>query len=313
MRINVLLVLVFVVCKSSFGQQQAHFTQYQYNQFALNPALAGDKKGIAIKAGYRYQWIGIEGAPKAGHFSFTTPIKINKRSRSINAPKHGIGIQLHTDAFGPWSNTQMHLTYAIKVTLRRDVTLAYGLSTGLKQVGFDAFTVTTLNPDLTVFNAENSIIFPDARIGTWLNTKNAYYGVSIHNLFGGKMKKIGEDSRFQQHLYLTWGQRFRLSREWSIIPSVLFVKTKANPFDFHLATNFDFKNKMSFGLGFRRSDAVTAQIRIKINDIVSFGYSFDYTISKLQNNSWQSQELSGSYNSIANMQRFGQSQGTLYE
>ncbi|MDX1350533.1 MAG: PorP/SprF family type IX secretion system membrane protein [Putridiphycobacter sp.] len=305
-------VLVFLSAQI-FGQQQAHFTQFQYNQFALNPALAGDKKGIAIKAGYRFQWIGLEGAPQSGHFSFCTPLKFNKRGRSVNAPKHGVGVQLNSDSFGPWSNSQIHLTYAIKVTLKRDVTLAYGLSTGLKQVGFDAFSVNTLNPDLTVFNAQSSIVFPDARIGTWLNLKNAYFGLSIHNLFGGKMKRIGQGNRFQQHLYFTYGQRFKMDQDWYVVPSILFVKTKAMPFDFHLSVIVDYQNKFSFGVGFRRSDAVTMQVRFKISDLFSIGYSFDYTISKLQNNSWQSQELAGSYNSVNNSQTFGQARATLYE
>ena len=309
------LFIVFLLLFSavSFSQQQAHYSQYQYNQFAFNPALAGYKKGIALKAGYRLQWINIEGAPKSGFFSFCTPLKISKRGRSVNAPKHGVGVQFNNDSFGPWSNSQIHLTYAIKVTLKTDVTLAYGLSTGIKQVGFDAFNVNTLNPDLTVFNAQNSIVVPDARIGTWLNTKNAYYGISIHNLLGGKIKKVGSDNTFQRHLYFTWGQRFKINKDWFVIPSILFVKTKAMPFDFHFSTIFDYQNKVSFAIGFRRSDAVIAQVRVRINDIISIGYSFDFMVSKLQNNSWQSQELTGSYNSVNSASTFGQVRGTLYE
>lgn len=313
MRYFLILLTVFGWLRTGVAQQQAHFTQYQYNQFAFNPALAGDKNGIAIKSGYRFQWIGTEGAPKSGHFSFTTPLKINKRGRSINAPKHGVGVQLNDDRFGPWSNTEIHVTYAVKVTLKRNVTLSYGLSTGMKQIGFDAFNVNTLNPDLTVFNSENSIVVPDARIGAWLNTKNAYYGISIHNLFGGNIKRVGDDSRFQQHLYITWGKRFKLNREWYVIPSVLLIKTRGNAADFHMGANLDYQNRFSFGFGLRRSDAITAQFRVKINDLISIGYSFDYTISKLQNNSWQSQELSGSYNSLPNRDNFGSNPGTLYE
>ncbi len=296
------------------AQQQAHYTQYQYNHYAFNPALTGDKKGIAVKTGGRYQWINIDGAPRSAYINICSPIKISKKGRSVNAPKHGIGAQFRRDKFGPWSVSDIHLTYAIKVTLKREVTLAYGVSSGLKQVVFDPFEVKILDtPDLTIFNVERSLVFPDLRIGTWLNTKNAYYGISIHNLFGGKLKKIGEDNRYQRHLYLTWGQRFKLDKDWYVIPSIMFVKTSAMPFDFHLSGIVDYQNKLSFGLGFRRADAVTAQVRVKITDLISIGYSFDYTVSKLQNNSWQSQELSGSYNTVSNSRSFGQEKATLYE
>lgn len=313
MRFLLFISFLTIVTIEARSQQQAHSTQYQYNQFAFNPALAGDKRGVAFKAGYRYQWAGIEGAPKSGFFNFTAPIKISKRGRSVNAPKHGVGAQIRDDKFGPWSNSEVHLVYSVKVTLKRDVTLAYGVSAGLKQIGFNAFEVNTLDPDLTVFNAEKSLVFPDARIGAWMNTKNAYYGVSIHNLFGGKLKKIGDGNKFQQHFYLTWGQRFKLNRKWYVIPSIMLVKTKAMPVDISVSGLFDYQNKMSFGIGLRRSDAITAQVRVKISELVSIGYSFDFIISKLQNNSWQSHELTGSFNSENTSARFGQSRGTLYD
>ncbi|MFK8036729.1 MAG: PorP/SprF family type IX secretion system membrane protein [Crocinitomicaceae bacterium] len=313
MRFLLLISFLTIVIFECSAQQQAHLTQYQYNQFAFNPALAGDKRGIAFKGGYRYQWAGIEGAPKSGFFNFTTPINISKRGRSVNAPKHGVGAQVRNDKFGPWSNSEAHVVYSVKVTLKREVTLAYGVSAGLKQVGFNAFEVNTLNPDLTVFNAEKSIVFPDARIGAWLNTKNAYYGISIHNLLGGKLKKIGDGNRFQQHLYLSWGQRFKIDNDWYVIPSIMVAKTKAMPADFHISCILDYQNKMSFGLGVRRTDAITAQLRVKISELISIGYSFDFIISKIQNNSWQSHELAGGFNSENPSAGFGQSRATLYD
>ncbi len=295
------------------AQQQAHYTQFQYNQFSLNPALAGNKKCVDLKTGYRYQWIGIEGAPKSGFFSFSAPIKINKRSRSINAPKHGIGFQFRKDDIGPWSRSETHLTYAIKVVLSRNQTLSYGLSVGMKQVGFDPFKVKTSNPDAVVFNAEKSLVFPDSRLGIWWHLKKSYVGLSIHNLFSNNLKKIGENNSFQRHFYFTAGSRFKLDREWNFIPSLLLVKTKGNPFDFHLSTIFDYKNEMSFGIGMRRTDAITAQVRFKIMDIISIGYSFEFIISKLQNNSWQSHELLAGYSPCASSRQFNSNGCTVYE
>ncbi|MFD1553676.1 hypothetical protein DNU06_10220 [Putridiphycobacter roseus] len=298
---------------SSWAQQQAHYTQYQYNQFSLNPALAGDKKCIDIKAGYRMQWIGIEGAPSSGFFSFSAPIKINKRSRSINAPKHGIGLQLRKDDIGPWSRSEAHVTYAIKVTLLRNNTLSYGLSLGMKQVGFDGFDLKTVNPDPTVTNTQSSLVFPDARFGIWWNRKRGYLGLSIHNLFDNDLKNIGEDNSFQRHLYITTGRRYKVSKEWNFIPSLLFVKTKAMPFDMQLSAIFDYKNMFSFGLGYRRSDAVTAQFRVKVGDFIAIGYSFEFLTSKLQNNGAQTHELLFGYNACAEPRSFGINTCAIYE
>ncbi len=296
-----------------FSQQQEHYTQYQYNQFALNPALAGDKKCVDVKSGYRFQWVGIEGAPKSGFFSLTTPLKLGKKRRSPYAPKHGIGIQISRDQIGPWIKSEMHLNYALKISLSRYAKLSYGLSAGMKQVGFKSGDVTTANPDPTVFNAQRSIVFPDVKIGTWLTLKKSYFGFSIHNLFANKIKNVGMDNSYQPHFYFTMGKKFNLDKGWDLIPSVLIMKTKNTPFDLHLSAVFDYENKMAFGLGIRRTDAITAQVRFKLFNLFSIGYSFDFIISKLQNKSWQSQELTFSYIPCSNHSTYGPTSTPVFE
>ncbi len=295
-----LLLALWCGMQWSFGQQLEHYTQYQYNQFILNPALSSHKKCVDIKAGYRYQWVGIEGAPTSGFFSTTAPLKLGRKRRSPYAPKHGFGAQVRRDAIGPWSKSEMHLAYAVKVSLSRFVKISYGISAGMKQVGFNSSMVSTTVPDATVFNAQRSLVFPDAKVGVWLTTKKAYYGLAIHNLFGNSIKNIGTDNQYQRHYYFTLGKKFRVNRDWNMIPSLLLATTKATPIDGHLSVLFDYNNAFAFGVGLRRTDAITAQVRFKLLDIISIGYSFDYIISKLQNNSWQSHEISMSYNSCSN-------------
>ncbi len=297
--------IVTVLCFSGlYGQQLEHYTQYQYNQFILNPALTSQKKCIDVKGGYRYQWVGIEGAPRSAFFSTTAPLKLGRKSRSAYAPKHGIGVQIRRDLLGPWTKSEMHIAYSVKVRVSRYSTISYGVSAGMKQLGFDASAVSTVSPDPTIVNSQRSLIFPDAKVGIWLTTKKSYFGLAIHNLFGNAMKNIGSDNRFQRHFYFTMGKRFKMENDWHLIPSLLLSKTIATPMDGHLSVLFDYNNAFAFGVGLRRTDAITAQMRFKLLNIISIGYSFDYIISKLQNNSWQSQEISMSYNSCSN---YGQS------
>jgi len=294
------LLLVVLCCSlMSFGQQLEHYTQYQYNQFLINPALTGYKKCIDIKSGYRFQWIGIDGAPRSGFVNVSSPIKLGKRSRSPNAVKYGIGAQIKTDALGPWKKTETHVTFGAKFTLSRYTKLSYGISAGMKQIGFNSGSVTTTVPDPAVFNAQRSLIFPDAQVGIWLTTKKAYYGASIHNLFGNAIRNVGDDNSFQRHYYFTAGQKFKVDNGWYFIPSVMVMKTKRVPFDGHLSFIFDYENTFALGIGLRRTDAITAQIRFKLFDFISIGYSFDYIISKLQNRSWQTQEITMGYNSCS--------------
>src|SRR4051812_12794491 len=73
------------------AQQDAMFSQYMFNQLAINPAYAGSRNVLAATAIYRNQWVGIEGAPKTGTFTVDAPFA---RERV------GLGAQIITDKLG---------------------------------------------------------------------------------------------------------------------------------------------------------------------------------------------------------------------
>ena len=132
-------------------------------------------------------------------------------------------------------------------------------------------------------------------------------GLSIHNLFGNRLE-TGDNSKLQRHFYFTAGKSFRLEKGWSVIPSVFVLKTAKTPVDFHLSAVLDLENKFAFGLGIRRTDAITAQVRVKLFNFISIGYSFDFIISKLNGNMWQTHEITAGFNSCSN---YGSSSTTV--
>jgi len=306
---KILLILpAFFLVFNVVAQQTEHYTQYEYNQFAFNPAVAGTKACIDIRTGYRFQWVGIDGAPQTGFINAHAPLRFSKKNRNSFGPKHGIGGQIKRDAFGPFSFLQLEVAYALHVPLNRNWNLSFGTSLGLKQANIDAAALTTEVTDPLVPNSSQSfIVFPDGKFGLWLADKKTYIGFSIHNLYGQTMKSIGTDSDFQRHFYLTAGRSFKLQNKWSVIPSFFLLKTKNTPFDFHLSAVVDLDNKVSFGLGLRRTDAITAQIRVKLFNFISIGYSFDFVISKLGGNMWYTHEITGGFNSCSN---YGNSNST---
>ena len=83
--------MAFLICTQVKGQQTVQFTQYIFNGFAINPALAGSRPCIDIKLGYRNQWVGFEGAPKTTFASANGELKFKKdkpilRAYSIASP-----------------------------------------------------------------------------------------------------------------------------------------------------------------------------------------------------------------------------------
>jgi type IX secretion system PorP/SprF family membrane protein len=301
------LYILLVLGLHTSAQQTEHYTQYQFNQFALNPAMAGTKSCIDIRSGYRMQWIGIDGAPETGFINAHGPIRF-KRKKNLFGPKSGIGLQINRDKFGPFSFLQANISYAVHLPLNRFWTLSIGASFGLKQSAFSTNNLTTEFNDPILQSADQSFItFPDGRLGFWLADKKHFFGFSVLNLFGNRIDQIGPASNLQRHFYFTAGKRFKLEKKWSFQPSFLFMKTANTPVDFHLSTLFDLDNKISFGVGLRRTDAITAQIRVKLFNFISIGYSFDYIISKLNKNQYYTHEITAGFNSCSN---YGQSSTT---
>lgn len=298
-----IFTLVFVLVGLSLhAQQTEHYTQYEFNQFAFNPAVAGTKSCIDIRTGYRFQWVGIEGAPQTGFINAHAPLRFSKKNRNSFGPKHGIGGQISRDAFGPFSFLRAEVVYALHIPINRNWTMSFGTALGVKQATFNVQNLSTEIYDPAVPNSSPSYVsFPDGKAGLWVADKKTYLGLSIHNLYGKTMKDVGTGvNDFQRHFYFTAGRSFRLKSTWTLIPSVLFLMTKNTPVDFHLSAVVDMDNKFAFGLGLRRTDAITAQIRVKLFNFVSVGYSFDFVISELAGNMWYSHEITGGFNSCSN-------------
>ena len=58
------LFLVFIVKLAAFSQQDPQFTNNMHYKLGVNPGFAGAEGTISGLILNRYQWAGLEGAPK---------------------------------------------------------------------------------------------------------------------------------------------------------------------------------------------------------------------------------------------------------
>ena len=68
----VYIVLLITVCMTARGQQLPLYSQYLYNKFLINPAVAGSDGYTSVNLTAREQWVGYKGAPRTFSFSFQT-------------------------------------------------------------------------------------------------------------------------------------------------------------------------------------------------------------------------------------------------
>ena len=63
-------MLFSIVYVNIQGQYIPTFTAFMETDLLYNPSVAGNNDYLSSTMGYRYQWIGVDGAPK--YFIFST-------------------------------------------------------------------------------------------------------------------------------------------------------------------------------------------------------------------------------------------------
>lgn len=288
-----LLIASLLLTPLIFGQQIAQYSQWSFNQFSINPALAGIKNCLDVRSAYRLQWAGFEGAPESGLFTINAPL--NKKRKHLNSSFHGLGGKIERDVFGHFQNFAVSMAYALHFPLDQEKRLSFGISAGVQQFSFNQEGVSTIDPDPAVVQSANVFMVPLIGAGAWYNSERFYVGASVDQLARNRWEDVGFSSRFQMHFKLAAGTRLNLENNYSLLPSVLIRIPPAGPPSVDLNAMFDFGNNFMLGAGYRNVDAIIAFLRLRIKKI-TIGYSFDYITSNIQGGNFHTHEISVMYN-----------------
>jgi type IX secretion system PorP/SprF family membrane protein len=271
---------------SALSQQSPHFTQYMFNDFVINPAIAGTNDFYQIRSNHRFQWMGLTDPPMTNTLSFYGP--------SGKMPM-GFGAYFYNDVTGPTSRTGLTGAYAYNIAITREIRLSGGLSFGLMQYKLDG---TQLNPkdatDLAIQPIVNSSYLPDASAGFYLYAKNFYSGFSVSQLLNNKLKiyevKNGLN-KLKSHFYLTGGYKYKINKDFAAEPSIIIKVTSPRAFQFDLTARLIYQKTFWGGLSFRMKDAVSLLLGYNYEDKFSFGYAYDMGINGLKKFNSGSHEL----------------------
>src|SRR6202000_2341129 len=201
---RVLLVVIIFTCSVglAMAQQRPQYTQYVFNNFLLNPALSGIENYTDVKAGYRSQWTGLQGAPVTSYLTVNAPLGsdfingdatempaaggTDPASRSYTQyyqaapPHHGIGFTLVTDKAGPITATNIDATYAYHIGLTSNLNLAVGVAAGVSRTSLNTSDITLANAnDPAIDNGSSGVWNPDLGLGIWAYSATYYFGASV--------------------------------------------------------------------------------------------------------------------------------------
>ena len=285
------LALIFGVPESE-GQQLPQYTQYVFNNFGINPALAGSEECITGRLSFRSQWVGFEGAPQTLHAN--AHARVPRRIKGPNVGYHGVGGKVTNDVTGPLSKTMVYGAYAYHVPLYREWKASLGIFAGIQQVRLNVNKVTLSDGNDPLINdSRSAIVYPDISPGIWASNGKSFVGLTVAQIGNNPLKGLGDDAKLVPHYLLTGGHKFMMgpNDNFALIPSTLLKFSPMTSPAIDLNFLVDYKGEVAAGLSYRNIDAVAAMIRFDLLKYFFLGYSFDLTTSKLRVNSSNTHEI----------------------
>lgn len=279
--------LKFIITLVVFGnvlsaQQDAQFTQYMYNTISVNPAYAGSRGALTFSGLARQQWMGIEGAPSTQSFYLNTPF-ITKNN--------GIGLSFVNDKIGPVNQTYCYADYAYHIRLNKSVRLAMGLKGGVNffQASKISSLKTTTDTDPTFVNYTNAnTVAPNFGAGLYLYSEKFYVGLSapklLENKLGVSTDAAGVTNKISEvrHYFGIVGFILPIETDLKLKPTLQAKMSQNAPLSLDVTVEAIYKDKVSFGLGYRHTDAVSALLGFYFTPQFRAGFAYDYTLSALQ-------------------------------
>ncbi|MGE5425135.1 MAG: type IX secretion system membrane protein PorP/SprF [Syntrophothermus sp.] len=282
MRKKILLLILLLSGSRVFAQQDILFTQYMYNKIALNPAYAGSQDIFTADLLGRFQWVGIEGAPRKISFTAHTPLK---------NPRIGVGINSYRDEIGPYTDYGVTGVFAYRI-LFSATKLCFGISGGIKYAGIDW---SLLNPkqaeDFQRIGQPKSKIVPDVDFGVYYYGRNFYAGLSSKHLVQSQMyvTDVGIDdtrsatsTKLLRHFYGMAGGVIPLGDNMVFVPSLLCKYVQNSPFQVDLNASFMLYDVLTLGVSYRTANALAVLAEINITKNLTLGYSYDLWFNSLE-------------------------------
>ena len=302
----VFILLIFLNVSLTYGQQLPLYSQYLYNKFLINPAVAGSDGYTSVSLTAREQWVGYSGAPRTFSVSWQTRIlkksfilKQTRIKREIFRPKSdgrvGFGGYVFSDKNGLIQRNGFQMSYAYHMWLQKSTQLSFGLAfTGYyykideKQINFEDPNEPWLNNNL-----RRGIFVPDLSFGIYVLNSKYSFGFSADQLseatakIGGPAYKNFEMSR---QYYLFGSYDFSQGTTTIIQPSFLFKMSEQLKPQADIGCTYIYNQGFWAGLTYRTSGAMIANIGVKYLNIF-FGYAFDYTLQEIQRLTYGTHEL----------------------
>ncbi len=301
------IISIFFIMNSAYSQDPG-FSQFYANPVYLNPAMAGSGDCSRLSLNYNNQWPGITNSFVTYSVSY---------DQFVDKLSGGLGIIMNYDVAGDGilKTSTISGTYSYKLMVNEDLFVNVALQGGYynKQLAWEKLVFgSEVDPSDPNFGSTEvvpdnlSFGFADFATGILLGINDKIFaGFAAHHLsqpnisfYKNENSKL--DLKYTAHagamFYLNSSNYQRSKDEYkqtSVSPNILYQKQG----DFQQLNVGVYFNLYPFVFGtwyrhaFENPNAMTALVGLRYNKF-NLGYSYDYTVSKINKVSGGSHEIS---------------------
>jgi len=287
-----IILLILLGTFSSNAQQDPQYTQYMYNTQVVNPAYAGQRDALSFGMLLRTQWVSLDGAPRTGTFTASTPLGALSNM--------GLGLAIVHDQIGPAAETNINVDYSYSISTGTISELSFGLKAGLDilDVDYTKLNIADANDPRFQNNVDNKVQ-PQIGAGVYFNTDKFYAGLSVPNFLATKhfdessLANVDSSTIAAErlHYFLIAGYVFDLSDNLKFKPATLIKAVSGSPLQWDASANFLINEKFTIGAAYRWSAAVSAMLGFQATDQIFIGFGYDYQSTDIEGFSDGSYEL----------------------
>jgi len=258
------------------AQQEPIFTQLDNTIHFFNPANSGLNYRIQSTALGRYQWSGINGAPKSHFVNYSMKLK----------PLHGgIGINYFHEKIGFSGFNRVKLNYAFHLAEFKEGILSFGASIGFNNRTYSpVYVIPIVDPSLPT---SSNVTRFTSDLGLMYKNEKLSVGLSVTQL---NRARYSSGYRDAVHTFAYADYLFSLSSDWKLKPQVM-ISTDFTQVSTVMNVIAVLKNKFQFGAGYRSYESIDAMIGWDIFEQYRIRYSYDLSIHSLSSISKGSHEI----------------------
>lgn len=278
-----LVTILLLLSLGLFAQQDPIFTHYMFNLSSVNPGAVGHNDFGSVMNVNRYQWVGVDGAPKTHSLNADIPIK------KFHC---GAGLTYVFDKIGPERTNNFYLDYAYHLKVTDNLKLGLGL-----KAGFRIFSATLNelsqpgNPDPQFASNINGKITPNFGIGAFLYNNSFYVGLSSPKILNHKYVNSTTSGGEKRHYFIIGGYVLPINESIIFKPSTSIKYVEHAPISCDINANFLLKNTIWVGVMYRSGDAIGFLTQLQLNNRWQLGYTYDLTLSKIRASSKGTHEI----------------------